>query len=107
MKAGYRYDAKTCFRCGNLVHYNWYIRHRRSGCMSGVAVAAPSNNAVHLTPAAAGSRDDNDTEPQAQVKQTVRRPWGDAQVCAPLQVRGLRGESASLVRPFQRVGASH
>lgn len=25
------------------------------------------NNAVHLTPAAAGSRDDNDTEPQAQV----------------------------------------
>ena len=28
---------------------------------------APSNNAVHLTPAAAGSRDDNDTEPQAQV----------------------------------------
>jgi hypothetical protein len=27
----------------------------------------PSNNAVHLTPAAGGSRDDNDTEPQAQV----------------------------------------
>jgi hypothetical protein len=27
----------------------------------------PSNNAVHLTPAAMGSCDDNDTEPQAQV----------------------------------------
>ena len=36
MKAGYRYDAKTCFRCGNLVHYNWYIRHRRSGCVLGI-----------------------------------------------------------------------
>lgn len=31
------------------------------------AIPAPPNNAVHLTPAAAGSRDDNDTEPQAQV----------------------------------------
>ena len=36
MKAGYRYDAKTCFKCGQLVHYNWYIRHRRSGCVSGI-----------------------------------------------------------------------
>jgi len=66
MKAGYRYDAKICFRCGHSVYYNWYIRHRRSGCVLGV-VAAPSNHAVHLTPATAGSCNENDTEPQAQV----------------------------------------
>ena len=46
MKSGYRYDAKTCFRCGHLVHYNWYIRHRRSGCVLGIVVA-PSNNGFH------------------------------------------------------------
>ena len=31
MKTGYRYDAKTCFKCGQLVRYNWYIRHRPAG----------------------------------------------------------------------------
>ena len=50
MKTGYRYDAKTCFRCGHQVHYNWYIRHRRSGCVVGI-VSAPSNNGFHLTAA--------------------------------------------------------
>jgi len=48
MKAGYRYDAKICFRCGRLVHYNWYIRHRRSGCVLG-RVTAPDNKEIKLT----------------------------------------------------------
>lgn len=67
MKSGYRYDAKICARCGNLVHYNWYIRHRRSGCVSGVAVAAPSNNGFHLTAAPGRSDVTEDDSAQPQV----------------------------------------
>ena len=67
MKAGYRYDAKTCFRCGNLVYYNWYIRHRRSGCVLGI-VAAPSNNGVQPTAELAGR------EGLAAESETVRQP---------------------------------
>ena len=82
MKAGYRYDAKTCFRCGNLVYYNWYIRHRRSGCVLGI-VAAPSNNGVQPT-----------AEPPALCLgyiQVARSGDADALTCA-----GCGGQIASL-----------
>jgi hypothetical protein len=67
MKAGYRYDVKTCFWCGHPVHYNWYIRHRRSGCVCGI-VTAPSNRGVQPTAELAGS------EPIAADPTTERQP---------------------------------
>jgi hypothetical protein len=64
-------DFAECPSCGSEFTNEEYtddVHHMicECGCYFTVPIA-PSNNAVHLTPAAAGSRDDNDTEPQAQV----------------------------------------
>ncbi len=69
MKSGYHYDAKTCFRCGNLVYYNWYIRHRRSGCVSGIVTplrltslppdACGGESVGRVSDVAAGAGEDN------------------------------------------------
>ena len=67
MKAGYRYDAKTCFRCGNLVHYNWYIRHRRSGCVSGIVTPLRLTTGSTVTAAPVGLWDAEPERAQPQV----------------------------------------
>ena len=68
-----------CHRSGvNLFWINGLQEFMCWHCIAAAVVVlaretAPSNNAVHLTPAAAGSRDDNDTEPQAQATNSSGR----------------------------------
>lgn len=71
MKAGYCYDAKICARCGNLVHYNWYIRHRRSGCVSGI-VTPPRLTCVRSDGCAGDSTPIAEVEPGAAAAQLGR-----------------------------------
>lgn len=32
MKQGYKYKLDRCPRCGQMMYWNWVIRHIKSGC---------------------------------------------------------------------------